>query len=177
MNDNQLTFKQITCKTIVVHTVTYFVAGIMAFLLFDYESLFSESELRFVMRPTDSRWVMAGPLFQPLRGILFGIVFYLLRDVFFKRKHGWLIMWCVLMVVGLLSAFGPTPGSIEGVVYTTLPALLHVTGMPEILFQTLLLSFVLHYWVNHSERRAIRWSLGIVFFIALALPTLGLLVS
>lgn len=173
----QLTLRQIMYKTIAVHSVTYFAVGVTAFLLFDYERLYVESEFRFLMRPTDSRWVMAGPLFQPLRGILFGFVFFLLRDVFFTRKDGWLIMWFVLMVVGLLAAFGPTPGSIEGFVFTTLPVSLHLMSVPEILLQTLLLSFVLHYWVNHSDKRLLSWSLGVALFIALALPALGLLVS
>lgn len=171
------TFRQVTSKTIVVHTVTYFVAGILAFLLLDYEVMFSETELRFLMRPTDSRWVMAGPLIQPLRGLLFGVVFYLLRDVFFARRNGWLIMWLVLVVVGFLSTFGPTPGSIEGFVYTSLPPWLHIKCAPEILLQTLLLSSVVCYWVNHPEKGWIRWSLGVVFLCVLALPALGLLMG
>ena len=42
--------------------------------------------------------------------------------------------------------------------------------------QALLLSALLCYWVNHREQKWLNWLLGIVFFIAMALPILGLLV-
>ena len=46
------------------------------------------------MRPTTDRWVMAGPLFQPIRGVVFALAFYPLRSVLFGRKNGWLIIIC-----------------------------------------------------------------------------------
>ena len=177
MSQNQPTFLQLTVKTTVVHTVTYFIVGILAFWLLDYRSLFAETKLSNLMRQTDDPWVMAGPLFQPIRGFLFGIVFFLLRDVLFTKRNGWLVMWLVLMILGFFSTFGPTPGSIEGFVYTTLPPWLHAMCAPEILLQSLLLSLVVYFWVKHPEKSRISWGLGIAFFVVLALPTLGLLAS
>lgn len=100
---------------------------------------------------------MAGSLFQPTPGLLFAVVFYLLREVFFGRENGWLILWLVLVVVGIFSTFGPTPSSIEGLVYTNLPLWSHYFGLPEVLLQLLLLSVILFYWVNHPERRRLNW--------------------
>ena len=177
MNNSQPTFFQLTLKTTVVHTVTYSVVGILAFWLLDYRSLFAETKLSLLMRQTDDPWVMAGPLFQPIRGFLFGVVFFLLRDVLFTKRNGWLVMWSVLMILGFFSTFGPTPGSIEGFVYTTIPPWLHAMCAPEILLQSLLLSLLVYFWVKHSEQIWIRWSLGIPFLVLLALPALGLLVS
>ncbi len=119
--------------------------------------------------------VMAGGLFQPIRGLLFGIVFYLLRDTFFGRKHGWLIMWAVLVCIGILSTFGPSPGSIEGMIYTILPFNVHLLGLPEVLIQALALVFVLCYWVNHPEKKWLSWLMSVLFFIFMALPILGLI--
>ena len=62
-------------KTIVVHTVTYFIVGVIVFNLFDYPARFAEPGVSSLMRPTDDPLVTAGVLFQPIRGILVGIVF------------------------------------------------------------------------------------------------------
>jgi hypothetical protein len=129
------------------------------------------------MRQTNEPLVMAGPLFQPIRGALFGIVFFLLRDTLFGRKNGWLVMWITLVVVGILSPFGPSPGSIEGMIYTTLPMELHLTGLPEVLLQALILSALLFYWVNHPQKKWFNWVMGIIFVLMLLLPVLGLLVG
>ena len=129
------------------------------------------------MRPTDDLLVTAGPLFQPIRGVLFGLVFYLLRDVLFGKRNGWLIMWAVLVVVGIFSTFGPSPGSVEGLIYTTVPIGGHLFGLIEVLVQSLLLSFVMFYWVNHPDKRWITWVSVVIFVIAMLLPILGLLVN
>jgi hypothetical protein len=127
------------------------------------------------MRQTDDPLVQAGVLFQPIRGVLFGLVFYLLRNVLFRQKNGWLITWITLVVVGILSTFAPASGSIEGLIYTR-PAFMSLWGgLVEILSQSFLLSVLIYYWVNHPEKRWLNWVLGILFFIALILPVLGLL--
>jgi hypothetical protein len=111
--------------------------------------------------------VMAGPLFQPLRGLVFALVFYPLRECLFGKKNGWLL--------GILSTFGPAGGSIEGMIYTPAPIRSQLRGWVEVVPQALLLSALLCYWVNHAEKRWLDWLLGIVFFIAMTLPVLGLL--
>ena len=175
MNRTRSTFLGITVKTLVTHTVTYFIVGLLASLIFDYARFFTESSLSLMMRPTSDPWVMAGPLFQPFRGILFGIVFYLLREPFFEKMNGWLIMWLALVVMGIIGAFGPAPGSLEGMIYTTLPLSVHLRSLPEILIQSLFLSLILFYWVNHPEKRWLNWVMGIAFAVVIALPLLGLM--
>jgi len=168
---------EVILKTIVTHTVTYFVMGLIASTVFDYGRLYAETSLNLLMRQTSEPLVMAGPLFQPIRGALFGIVFFLLRDTLFGRKNGWLVMWITLVVIGILSPFGPSPGSIEGMIYTTLPMELHLTGLPEVLLQALILSALLFYWVNHPQKKWLNWVMGIVFVLMVLLPMLGLLVG
>ena len=151
--------------------------GLIASTVFDYGRLYAETSLNLLMRQTSEPLVMAGPLFQPIRGALFGIVFFLLRDTLFGRKNGWLVMWITLVVIGILSPFGPSPGSIEGMIYTTLPLELHLTGLPEVLLQALILSALLFYWVNHPQKKWLNWVMGIVFVLMVLLPMLGLLVG
>ena len=82
----------------------------------------------------------------------------------------------MLIALGILSTFGPVPGSMEGMVYTTAPIRSQITGWLEIVPQAILLSALLCYWVNHPEKKWLNWVLGTLFFIAMALPVLGLLV-
>ena len=167
---------EIVLKTIVTHTVTYFIMGLLASTILDYPRFFAETSLNLFMRQTDDPWVMAGPLFQPIRGLLFGIVFYLLREPFFGKKHGWLLIWVVLVVVGILSTFGPAPGSVEGVLYTILPLSVHLRGLPEVLLQSLFLSLILFFWVTHPKKW-LNWVMGLAFVILMAMPLLGLLAT
>jgi len=162
-------------KTIVTHSVTYFIMGLIFLNLFDYGHLFSETALRNFMRPVSDPLVMAGGLFQPIRGVLFGIVFYLLRETFFGRKNGWLLMWIMLVFVGILSTFGPSPGSVEGMIYTIVPLDVHLTGLPEVLIQALTLSAILCYWVDHPEKKWLNWFMGFLFVMLMLLPVMGLL--
>jgi hypothetical protein len=120
---------------------------------------------------------MAGPLFQPIRGLLFGGILYFLREPFFQRRRGWLLLWGTLVVIGIISTYGAAPGSLEGMVYTTLPIGFHLRGLPETLLQTLLFSALLFYWVNHPEKKWLTWLLGIVFALVLLFPALGVLVG
>lgn len=175
METQELKFIPLAAKTIVVHTVTYFIIGLLASTLLSYGSWFAKSTLSDFMRQIDEPIIMAGPLLQPVRGLLFAVVFYLLRDTLFGRKRGWLIMWLILVLVGILATFGPSPGSIEGMIYTKLPFLDHFKGWPEVMLQALLLASILTYWVKHPEKRWLTWLLVAVFIIVLLLPTMGLI--
>jgi hypothetical protein len=170
------TLFEVLVKTIVTHTVTYFIMGLLASTILDYARFFSESDLSLMMRSTSDPLVMVGPLFQPLRGILFGVVFYLLRDTFFNKKNGWLVMWIVLVAVGILGTFGPSPGSLEGMIYTVFPLWVHVRGLPEVLLQSFFLSVILFFWVN-KRKRWLNWVMGIAFFVFMAFPVIGLLAT
>ena len=177
MNNHQPGFWEITAKTIVSHTVTYVFVGIFAFVLLDYTEQFAQPETASWMRQTDDPMVMAGPLFQPLRGLIFALAFYPLRHCLFGKKNSWLILWWLLVALGILSTFGPAPGSIEGMVYTLWPIPGQIAGWREIVTQALLFSVILVYWVDHPDKKWLTWVLGILFFLAVFFPVLGLLVG
>ena len=172
-----ITLPSLTVKTIVTHTVTYFVAGILAFTLNDYERMYAQPPLSYFMRPTSDRLVMAGPLFQPVRGVIFALAFYPLRSILFGTRRGWLTLWWLLLALGVLSTFGPAFGSVEGLIYTTLPAREQLLGLWEVVLQSLMFSFILYHWVNEPQKRWLRWTLGAAFCIVLLLPVLGLLTT
>lgn len=179
MKENQITLFGLTLKTIVAHTLTYFVVGLVASIVFNYSADFARPELRSYMRQLGDPIIALGPALQPLRGILFALAFYPLREILFKRKNGWLVMWWLLVALGILSPFGPVSGSVEGAIYTTLPILdqFFSGGMLEILSQSFLLSMLLYYWINHPEKRWLNWLLGILFALVLLMSLMGYLAA
>lgn len=176
-NEIRFNFAALTLKTVIVHTTTYFVAGVLAYTLGGYEKSFSQPPLSYLMRPTSDPLVMAGPLFQPIRGVIFASAFYPLRHVLFGQRHGWLILWWLLLALGVLSTFGPAPGSVEGLIYTIISPVAQIVGLWEVLLQSLLFSFILFYWVKHAEKRWLSWTLGVAFSTVMILSVVGLLTA
>jgi len=145
------TFGSFWWRICATHTITYFVAGVLAFNLLNYEQLYSQTELRLLMRPTSSVWVAAGPGLQFIRGTLFALVLWPARAMLVEKS--WLVLWGLFAGLAILGTAGPAPGSLEGVVYTTLPLSRHLIGLPEVLLQTAAFSFLFVSWC----RRPARW--------------------
>lgn len=177
MTSKSLTLFSLTAKTVVMHTLTYFLMGILAATFLNYAERFARPELICWMRPTTDPLVMAGVLFQPLRGLVFALVFFPLRQQLFEKRLGWLLLWWLLVALGILGTFGPAPGSIEGLVYTVIPWTDQVLGWLEVVPQTILLALGLWAWINYPSKRWLNWSLGITFVIVMLLPILGLLIT
>lgn len=174
MSTPQLNFWVLTLKTIVAHTITYFLVGLVAFTVLNYTELYARPEVAAYMRQTSDPIVALGPALQPIRGVLFAVVFYLLRDSLFGRKHGWLIMWAMLALLGIFSTFGPASGSVEGLIYTTIPASDQFSGgLLEVLTQSLLFAALLTYWVNHPQKRWLTWLLAIAFVLVMLMSIMG----
>jgi len=165
----------IAIRAAIVHTVTYFLVGMVAYNLFHYQATLANPSNNY--RPATDPLVRAGVLFQPIRGLLFGIVFYLLRSVLFQQSTGWLITWVMLVAVGIFSTFAPAGGSIEGFIYFKPTSGRNWGGLAEILTQSFLLSVVTYVWVNNPSNIWMNWVLGILFGVALLLPAFGLLAS
>jgi hypothetical protein len=177
MNHSQPSLVSLIARTIVVHTITYFLMGILAATLLGYAEAFATPWMACWMRQLDDPMVTAGPLFAPIRGLIFALAFYPLRGLLFGRKNGWLVLWWLLVALGILSTFGPAPGSVEGVIYTVIPISQQLRGWLEVVTQALLLSVILVYWVNHPKKRWLNWLMGVIFVVMLLLPALGLLVT
>ena len=167
-------FPELFVKTAIAHSITYMFMGIIASTAMHYREAFAKPELACYMRQLSDPWVMAGPLFQPMRGLIFALAFYPLRSLLFGRKGGWIILWWLLVALGILGTFGPAAGSLEGMIYTTAPPLGQMMGWLEVIPQAFLLAVILCYWVNHPKKW-LNWTLGVIFALTTALPILGLL--
>lgn len=130
-------------KTTGIHILTYILCGIIFSALFDYHSLFAMDGVDGFMKEVGGTSTLLGPLVQVIRGILFGVALLLFKDSFMGKKYGWLKLWAILSIIGIINTPGPAPFSIEGIIYTKLPLEFHLKGAPEILIQTLLFSYLL----------------------------------
>jgi hypothetical protein len=176
-NNLQPSFWSILYQTIISHTVTYFTTGIVASILFGYATRMIRPDVAPIIRKITDPILMAGPLFQPFRAALLAIVFYLLRDVLFSNRKGWLIMWCMLVVIGILTPFSASWGGIEGMIFFNLPIWDHIVGWPEVFVQTLLLSVILTYWVDHPKSKRLHTILLTGFILTMLLPIIALLTA
>jgi hypothetical protein len=159
-------FLRFATRVVACHVVTYLVCGLVFSNLLDYASRWQDPLFAF-MRPLDSPWVALGPALQVVRGLVLAIALYPFRGVFLREDKGavWLAM--LLIGIGVLSTYGPAPGSLEGLVYTRLPLAMHLFGLPEVLIQAAAFCVVLVAW-NRRPHRA--WA--IVFGILTALTVL-----
>lgn len=173
MNDDKIYLLPLIIKASIVHTVTYFIAGVSAMILLSYGETMGTGDSIF--RPITDPMVMAGPLFQPIRGVIFALAFYPIRYSLFNNKLGWLILWWILVALGILSTFGPAPGSIEAIIYTNLDV--SFSTYVEVVMQAFAFAFVLFYWIKNSDLKWLNWLMGIAFTLVMLLPTLGLIIG
>lgn len=141
-------------RAALIQTVTYFVFGLIMSNLFDYGSIFQQDVIRDFMRPIDSPATLLGPLLQPIRGLLFAIGLWPIRNTLLESKRGWLILWGIFIVFGILSTPAAAPSSLEGLIYSKLPLWYHLIGLPEMLLQTLAFSLLLTWWEKRRYQPA-----------------------
>ena len=127
-----------TWRVVSLHMLTYILVGLVAFFALDYRSAFETTDLHYLMRPVNSPWVAAGPALQVFRGLLFAAVLYPLAPDILRRKNSVLLLWGLFVGFAILGTAGPSPGSLEGIIYTKLPISLQLMGLPEVVIQTLL---------------------------------------
>jgi hypothetical protein len=176
MEKDKLSFFTFFWRVTSSHMISYFIMGIIASFLLDYQRTFETPPLSYFMRSTDSPWVAAGPMLQVFRGLIFTIVLWIFKDSFILKKYGWLKLWGLLVGLSVISTTGPAPGSIEGMIYTTIPLVDQLRGYLEVVPQTLLFSVSLYYWYRKPNKVWNTVSIALVTII-LFFCTMGFLVA
>jgi len=127
-------------RVAITHVLTYIGCGIIFSQIFNYQSSLVESGN---MRDMNSLLVQMAPLFQIIRGTLYGIVLLWIKDSVFGKNYGWLKLWLSLIIIGVFNTPATSPFSIEEFIYvipTNEPLSLKLGGLLEILIQTVLFS-------------------------------------
>lgn len=148
------------------HVITYFLAGIMAYKLINYQQLFETPPFSNFMKPMNSSTVAAGPALQLIRGFIFSIALWPFRDTLLNTKYGWLKLWGLLIGLSILSTTAAGPGSIEGFIYTTIPIEKQVVGYMEVMPQTFLFSIMVYYWYKKPKKI---WNIISIFLVSIIL--------
>lgn len=155
-------------KSMVAHTITYFVFGFLASTLFDYNEIWQLPIMDEVYRDIDSQIVAIGPMLQPLRGLIYAIVLLPFRKTILEMKNGWLTIWGLFIGLAILGTFAAAPLSIEGIIYTNYSAKIHLIGIPEIFGQSLCYSIIWFFWARKSEKKGIIYRIFISTLLAIS---------
>ena len=127
-------------KVTVAHVITYMLCGMIFMSLLDYEEYIELIGFK-PMEEISGLMVIIGQL---VRGILFGIAIWLVKDSIIGKKFAWLKLWAILVIIGIISVYAPAPGSIEGMIYLApvdVPVNLNLSIL-EVLLQPLLFSLI-----------------------------------
>lgn len=151
-------------RVVVIHVLSYLVAGAVFSALLDYQRLFQQPVIRDYMLPFGSASLLLSLALQVVRGAVLGLVLVPFRAVLVATRWGWLQLWLLIVGVGIVSTPAAAPSSIEAVIYTRLPLWYHAIGLPEILCQTLIFSWLVHLYLRHPGGlvKALPGSLAIV---------------
>ncbi|MBB6444042.1 hypothetical protein [Bacillus benzoevorans] len=136
-------------RVMIIHTLTYIVAGILASSLLDYRSVFELPIIGDYMVPYGEESVVWGPYIQPARGLIIGLVLLPFRRFLEKTGYGWFYIWMIMAGIGIVATPSAAPGSIEGIIYTKLPLWFHFFGLTEVLLQTLVFSIFVHMYLRY----------------------------
>jgi len=133
-------------KITVAHIIAYVIITILAMpLTFSY----AESMMELMgFRPLDEINMGVVLFGQVVRGLLFGVVVWLVRDSVIGTKLAWLKLWVILIILGIFNTYGPAHGSIQGMIYLAPIEDIPVSaslGMLETLAQPLLFSIIVTY--------------------------------
>jgi len=149
------------------HVIAYFIAGVFAMYVFNYENLFSSGILSLVMKPITMPIIALGPGLQIIRGIIMALVLLPIRKVFTEGKYGFLKLGLLIFGLSVLSTFSAAFGSFEGFIYTKMPLIEQIIGYPEAIVWISLFMGIL--WAFYTfEKKAIN-IIAIVLIVLIVL--------
>jgi hypothetical protein len=134
-----------------LHLIAYILIGFL-FLLF--QDLLPESrrvalDLYEPYRPLGLMAVGG----QVLRGLAFALVFFPFYHVLFENPRGRLILFGAMWGVALFGSVEPQPGSIEGIIYTTISFTEHLYVLFAVALQMLLFGWLFFKWERLAQKK------------------------
>ena len=93
-------------KVVFTHVITYCVCGMISYRINNYKEWIEKNQ-GVNWRDKNSLIFQLSPVFQILRGILFGIVLLLIKDVIIDTNLGFLKLFVILTILGLFNVYSP----------------------------------------------------------------------
>ena len=141
------TFAFFAVRTVIVHLVTYMIAGMLAYFI-QWGGVYGGPAMQTYMKPPSEYipWVIPS---QTLRGFLIAVALYPFLDKILEMKRwGWLSVSSLYLLIGTVAGSG---GVIEHIVFTTVPVSFTLATLPEITAQGLLFGYLLVLWERRSH--------------------------
>ncbi len=136
-----------------LHVITYLIFRVVFYITVGYSGDFAAEEMRNLMRPSDSPWIVASVFFQFGRGFLMAIALFPIKRTLLEGKLGWARLWFLLFILSGIGAAVAGVGSLEGMILTRIPLRYHFAGLPELAIQLLALSWLISIWENRLSRK------------------------
>jgi hypothetical protein len=163
-------------RVVAAHVIAYFIAGIFAMNMFNYQELFINGTLSLFMRPTTAPIVILGPCLQIIRGIIMALVLLPIRKVFTEEKYGFLKLGVLILGLSVLSTFAAAFGSVDGFIYTKLSLMEQIIGYPEAIVWIFLFTGIL--WILYKfEKKAISIITIVLLILIVLMSTAGYLTT
>jgi hypothetical protein len=154
------------------HTISYFIAGIIAVIFFNYQDWWASEYISAFYRDFESPIVaLGGGFLQIFRGIIVALILLPLRKTFFEEKYGLLKLALIIFGFSIVSTYGAVITSFEGIIYLKVPFIYHIRGIPEGLIWLSLFIGILHISIKYSHRKIVT-ILSIVLVVLIALTSL-----
>jgi hypothetical protein len=141
------TFAFFTSRTIIVHIVTYVIAGMLAYYI-QWGGVYGGPAMQTYMKTPGEfgPWVIPS---QILRGLILAVALYpFLGRILELKRWGWLSVSSLYLLIGTVAGSG---GIIENTVFTTTPVFFTLTTLPEIVAQGLMFGYLLVLWERLSH--------------------------
>jgi hypothetical protein len=142
-------------QIISAHTISYFIAGLIALAFFGYRDLWATEEFMAFYRDIDSPIVGAGPFFQIFRGLIVALILLPLRKTFFEEKYGLLKLALIIFGFSIVSTYAAAVTSFEGLIYLKVPFIVHIKGIPEGLIWLSLFIGLLYIFIKYSHKKIV----------------------
>lgn len=138
-------------KFTLLHLITYIIIGYF-FLIFQDSLPESKRIALDFYEPFRSPDFMS-IIGQILRGLAFALIFYPFYNTLFKNPRGRLTLFGAMWGVALFGSVEPQPGSIEGIIYTTISFAEHMYILIAVAAQMLLFVWLFFKWEALSQKR------------------------
>ena len=151
------------------HTISYFIAGMIAMTFFDYQEWWSSEYISAFYRDIESPIVaLGGGFLQIFRGIIIALILLPLRKIFFEEKFGLLKLALIVFGFSIVSTYAAAITSFDGLIYLKVPIIYHIKGIPEGLIWLSLFIGILYISIKYSHKKIVTvMSIILVILIAL----------
>lgn len=147
--DNFLSF---SWRVTSMHMLSYFIAGILALIFIDYETMFVTDSLAVLMKPINTPIVAIGPFLQIILGFAMSIFLYPFRSIFLGQKKGWFYLFLLIAGFCIFTPQVPGPGNFEGLLYTNISIQQHLLSLPETILYSIIFSTLLPLWFQYPKK-------------------------